>query len=197
MKKLIIATNNQGKVREFKAMLGDFYDEVVSLKDAEINVDIIEDGETFHQNAAKKAIEISKLVDGDVLADDSGLCVDALDGAPGIYSARFAGDGATDEQNNQKLLGLMKQESNKKARFVCALVLANDGKEKLYVEDFVEGSILDAPHGGGGFGYDPLFFSEEYGQSFAELPLETKNKISHRSRALNRLQDELAHLPQE
>ncbi|HBU11905.1 MAG TPA: non-canonical purine NTP pyrophosphatase [Clostridiales bacterium] len=192
MKKLIIASNNQGKIKEFKAMLSGVYDEIISLKDADICVDIAEDGETFHQNARKKAIEISKLTSGDVLADDSGLCVDALQGAPGVYSARFSGECATDEQNNQKLLDLMREQSNKKARFVCALVLANNGKEKLFVEDFVEGTILDAPRGENGFGYDPLFYSDEYRQSFAELPQGDKNKISHRARALSRLVDELS-----
>ncbi|MDL2238063.1 XTP/dITP diphosphatase [Christensenellaceae bacterium OttesenSCG-928-K19] len=192
MKKLIIATNNQGKVKEFKAMLGEYYDEILSLKDVGINVDVVEDGETFHQNSAKKAVEISKLVEGDVLADDSGLCVDALDGAPGIYSARFSGENATDEENNAKLLQLMATQPNKKARFVCALVLANNGKELLSVEDFTEGTILDSPRGESGFGYDPLFFNEEHGKTFAELSLDVKNQISHRARALRRLQQELA-----
>ncbi len=194
MKKLVIATNNQGKVKEIKAILGDYYDEIYSLKEMGIHVDVVEDGATFHENAAKKAIEISKLVDGDVLADDSGLCVDALNGAPGIYSARFAGEEATDESNNNKLLALLKDQKNRKARFVCAIVLANSGKEALYVEDAAEGKILDAPQGEHGFGYDPLFFNEEYGKTFAELEAEIKNRISHRARALTRLKQEVLKL---
>ena len=176
MKQLIIATNNQGKVREIKAILGDFYDEIKSLKDAGIAVDVVEDGDSFHANARKKAVEISEMVEGDVLADDSGLCVEALDMAPGIYSARFSGEGATDEKNNAKLLSLVKEQENRRAWFVCALVLANGGKEKLYV------------------GYDPLFYVEEYGQTFAEIPPEVKNKISHRAKALKKLQEKVQEI---
>lgn len=194
MSKLIIATNNQSKVREIKAILGGFYDEILSLKDAGIVADVVEDGETFHENAAKKAVEISRMVDGDVLADDSGLCVDALDGAPGIYSARFSGEGADDRKNNEKLLSLVKNESNRRARFVCALVLANGGREKLYVEDYAEGEIIDEPRGENGFGYDPLFYVKEYGQTFAQIPAETKNVISHRAKALEKLKKEVEKL---
>lgn len=191
MKQLIIATNNQGKVREIKAILGTFYDEIKSLKDAGIVADVVEDGDSFHANARKKAVEISEMVEGDVLADDSGLCVEALDMAPGIYSARFSGDGATDEKNNEKLLSMVKDQDNRRAWFVCALVLANGGKEKLYVEERAEGKIIDEPRGENGFGYDPLFYVEEYGQTFAELSPEVKNKISHRAKALQKLQEKV------
>jgi len=194
MKKLIIASNNQHKVKEIKEILGGYYDEILSLKDAGIKADVTEDGETFHENAAKKAVEISKMVEGDVLADDSGLCVDALDGAPGIYSARFSGEGATDEKNNEKLLGMVKDKADRRARFVCAIVVANGGKEKLYVEEMVEGKIIDEPRGENGFGYDPLFYHEENKMTFAELPSGIKNEISHRAKALKRLQEEVARL---
>ena len=194
MKRLIIATNNQGKVREIKAILSGFYDEILSLKDAGINHDVVEDGNSFHENARKQAVEISEMVDGDVLADDSGLCVEALDGAPGIYSARFSGEGANDEKNNAKLLSLVKDKENRRAWFVCALVLANGGKEKLYVEEKAEGRIIDEPKGENGFGYDPLFYVEEYGQTFAEIPAEIKNKISHRAKALGKLQEEVGRI---
>ena len=194
MKQLIIATNNQGKVREIKAILGDFYDEIKSLKDAGIAVDVVEDGDSFHANARKKAVEISEMVEGDVLADDSGLCVEALDMAPGIYSARFSGEGATDEKNNAKLLSLVKEQENRRAWFVCALVLANGGKEKLYVKERAEGKIIDEPRGENGFGYDPLFYVEEYGQTFAEIPPEVKNKISHRAKALKKLQEKVQEI---
>lgn len=189
MKRLIIATNNQGKVREIKAVLGEFYDDIQSLKDAGIVADVVEDGDSFHANARKKAVEISLMVEGDVLADDSGLCVEALDMAPGIYSARFSGEGADDRKNNEKLLSMLKGVENRRAWFVCALVLANGGVEKLYVEERAEGSIIDDPRGENGFGYDPLFYVEEYGQTFAELPAETKNEISHRGKALRKLQE--------
>ena len=191
MKKLIIATNNQGKVKEIKAILGSFYDEILSLKDAGIVADVVEDGNSFYENARKKAVTISEMVDGDVLADDSGLCVDALDGAPGIYSARFSGEDATDEKNNAKLVSLLQGKEDRTARFVCALVMANNGGEKIYVEDSVEGEIIDVPQGENGFGYDPLFYVKQYEQTFAQIPAEEKNKISHRAKALKKLQDEV------
>ncbi|MEF9988186.1 MAG: XTP/dITP diphosphatase [Christensenella sp.] len=191
MKQLIIATNNQGKVKEIKAILGDFYDEIRSLKDAGIDADVVEDGDSFHANARKKAIEISQMVDGDVLADDSGLCAEALDMAPGIYSARFSGEGANDEKNIVKLLSLIKNKENRRAWFVCALVLANGGKEKIYVEERAEGKIIDEKRGENGFGYDPIFYVEEYKQTMAELSPEIKNKISHRAKALAELQKRL------
>lgn len=194
MRQLIIATNNQGKVREIKAILGNFYDEIKSLKDAGIMADVVEDGDSFHANARKKAVEISEMVEGDVLADDSGLCVEALDMAPGIYSARFSGEGANDEKNNAKLLSMVKDKENRRAWFVCALVLANGGKEKLYVEERAEGKIIDEPRGQNGFGYDPLFYVEEYGQTFAEIPPEVKNKISHRAKALAKLQEKVREM---
>ncbi|MEG0257034.1 MAG: XTP/dITP diphosphatase [Christensenella sp.] len=191
MKQLIIATNNQGKVKEIKAILGDFYDEIRSLKDAGIDADVVEDGDSFHANARKKAIEISQMVEGDVLADDSGLCAEALDMAPGIYSARFSGEGANDEKNIVKLLSLIKNKENRRAWFVCALVLANGGKEKIYVEERAEGKIIDEKRGENGFGYDPIFYVEEYKQTMAELSPEIKNKISHRAKALAELQKRL------
>ncbi len=192
MKRLIIASNNAGKVAEIKQLMGGFYGEVLSLKDAGINIEVIEDGETFHENAAKKAIEISRLVPGDVLADDSGLCVEALDGAPGVFSARFAGEGSNDEENLNKLLEMMKDKTNRNAMFVCALVLANGGVETLYVEDVVRGVIIGMPRGENGFGYDPVFYSEAHKKTFAELGSDVKNEISHRGKALKRLKEEIA-----
>ncbi|MGI6153453.1 MAG: XTP/dITP diphosphatase [Christensenellaceae bacterium] len=189
MSRLIIATGNQGKVREIKAILGDFYDEVLSLKDAGIDVDVVEDGDTFHANAAKKAVTISKLVDCDVLADDSGLCVSALSDAPGIYSARYAGADATDEQNNQKLLAELKTIQDRRARFCCALVVARNGMETAYTEGEVHGVIIDGPKGENGFGYDPLFYVEEYKKTFGELSADIKNEISHRARALRKMKE--------
>ena len=188
MKRLIIATNNQGKVREIKAILGDFYDEIQSLKDAGIHAEVEEDGDSFHANARKKAVEISKIVEGDVLADDSGLCVEALDMAPGIYSARFSGEGANDKKNNEKLLAMVKDKENRRAWFVCALVLANGGEEKIYVEERAEGEIIDEPRGENGFGYDPLFVPDGYNKTFAQFTEEEKNAVSHRAKALEKLE---------
>ena len=152
MKRLVIASNNKNKVREIKTILAGFYDEILSLEDAGIDISVVEDGVTFRENAGKKAKEISLIVDGDVLADDSGLCVDALNGAPGVYSARFSGEGADDAGNNARLTGLMDGVKNRKAAFVCALVLARGGEELLYVEERAEGVLIDKPRGKNGFG---------------------------------------------
>lgn len=190
MSKLIIATNNAGKVKEIKAMLGGFYDEILSLKDAGIQLDVIEDGDTFEQNATKKAAETAKITGCDTLADDSGLCVDALGGAPGIYSARYAGEDATDEGNNQKLLREMEGIQKRGAQFVCAMVLVS-GTEVITACGDVRGTITLEQSGTGGFGYDPLFFVPEYGQTFGTLSADIKNSISHRSKALSLLKNKL------
>ncbi len=176
--RLIIASNNAHKVREIKEILGDYFSEILSLKEAGIAIDVEEDGETFEQNALKKAQEVLKIADADAaLSDDSGLMVDALDGAPGVYSARFAGEGHDDAANNAKLT----------ARFVSAVALARRGKEPMVCRGAVEGSILYAPQGENGFGYDPLFFYAPAGLSFAQMSAENKNAISHRKRALEAL----------
>lgn len=187
MKKLIIASNNQGKIKEIKEILAHEYDEILSLKDAGINAEIEENGKSFYENAKKKAVEVSKIVSGDVMADDSGLCVESLDGAPGIYSARYAGEHATDEMNNNKLIKRLKDKQNRKAKYVCAIVIANGGKEKFYAEESCEGIIKDKPKGENGFGYDPYFYDENYKMTFAQLDPEIKNKISHRAKALKRI----------
>lgn len=193
MEKLLIATNNQGKVREIKKILDGVYCEILSLKDAGIDIEVLEDGSSFYENARKKAVTISKMVDCDVLADDSGLCVHALGGAPGIYSARFAGEGASDEDNNKKLIKMIKKvpEDGRQAKFVCAMVMARGGSELMHVEGEVYGEILTKPRGEGGFGYDPLFFVERQGKTFGELNADVKNKISHRARALAGIKEAL------
>ena len=193
MKKLLIATNNQGKVREIKQILDGVYDEILSLKDAGIQADIVEDGNTFYDNARKKALEISRIVEFDVLADDSGLCVEALKGAPGIFSARFAGENATDAENNRKLIELIKTvpSGKRQAKFVCSIVMARAGAEMLHVEGEVYGDIVTKPRGEGGFGYDPLFYVQKYDKTFGELDADIKNRISHRARALARLKEAL------
>lgn len=194
MSKLIIATNNQGKVQEIKEILGGFYDEILSLKDAGIAMDVVEDGYSFEENAIKKATEAAVVTGCDTLADDSGLCVDALIGAPGIYSARYAGETATDKDNNKKLLKEMEGVKDRRAKFVCAIALVS-GKEVITVDGEVHGSITDGEMGIGGFGYDPLFYVSEFGKTFGELSSEIKNSMSHRARALEALKQRLLERP--
>jgi XTP/dITP diphosphohydrolase len=191
MKRLLIATNNAGKVREIKAILGGFYDELVSLRDIGLNLHVVEDGDTFEANAVKKAWEAARNAGCDALADDSGLCVEALGGAPGVYSARYSGEDATDEDNNKKLLAAMEGVTDRRAKFVSVVALVSgDTVTTAYGE--VEGVIAHTPSGSGGFGYDPLFFVPKLGQTFAEIPAEVKNSLSHRARALLALRDKLS-----
>lgn len=184
--RLVIASNNQGKVREIKEILGSFFDDVISLKEGGYAIDVVEDGTTFEENAAKKAREVMELTGYAALADDSGLAVDALNGAPGVYSARFSGEGATDAKNNAKLLELLKDvpEAERGASFICCMALAVPGKPIRTVQGSCEGSILLKPQGEGGFGYDPLFFVPGEGGTFSEISMEVKNRISHRGKAL-------------
>lgn len=186
--KIIIATKNEGKVREFQKLLEPLGYEPVSLKDEGIDVDINEDGDTFEENAHIKAREIYKLTGLPVIADDSGLEVEFLGGAPGIYSARYAGEGATDEDRNQKLLDEMQGVDTplRNARFVCALYCILDDKKEYCVTGTLEGYIGEEPKGAHGFGYDPIFMIDE-DTSLAEVDEEEKNKISHRARAMENL----------
>lgn len=190
--KIIIATKNEGKVREFRNLLTPLGYEPVSLKDEGIDAEIDEDGETFEENAHIKAREIHKLTGLPVIADDSGLEVEFLGGAPGIYSARYAGEGATDEERNQKLLDEMQGVDLplRNARFVCALYCILDGKREYCVTGTLDGFIGEEPKGGHGFGYDPIFMIDG-DTSLAELDEEEKNKISHRANAMKKLLDAL------
>lgn len=191
MKRLLIATNNTGKVLELKAIMGGFYDELVSLKDIGLDLHTVEDGDTFEANAVKKAREAAEAAGCDALADDSGLCVEALGGAPGVYSARYAGEDATDAANNVKLLAAMEGIADRRAKFVSVVALVSgDTVTTAYGE--VDGEITLAPAGGGGFGYDPLFYIPELGQTFAEIPAELKYSLSHRARAFEALRDKLS-----
>lgn len=195
MKKLILASNNGKKIKEMKEILKDLDVEVRSLENENINIDVIEDGKTFEENAKKKAKEIYEfLLDrGDnnfiVLADDSGLAVDYLNGEPGIYSARYAGEHGNDAKNNEKLLrkldGLSKEKRG--AKFICQLALFTEQGEYYKVTGEVNGYIIEELHGEGGFGYDPLFFYEPLNKTFAELTANEKNEISHRGVALKEL----------
>ncbi|QSF44157.1 XTP/dITP diphosphatase [Paenibacillus tianjinensis] len=199
---LIVATKNKGKVREFQHAFAPLGLTVKSMFDYPQLPDVVEDGTTFAENAFKKSKAVGDALGLPVLADDSGLCVDALDGRPGVYSARYAGEDARDQDNNLKLLseleGLKQGEDTGQpllspARFVCALSLYDpaDGQE-LTAEGTVEGWITSEPAGGGGFGYDPLFYLPEYEKTMAELTLEEKQRISHRGMALRLLTDKLA-----
>ena len=188
--KLIIASNNTHKVTEIKAILEDYYEQILSLKDAGVEIDVEEDADTFEGNALKKASEIFDAVDADaVLSDDSGLEVDALGGAPGVYSARYAGEGHDDAANNAKILENMKDVADEKrtCRFVSAVALVRRDKQPIVVRGTVKGMLLYAPQGENGFGYDPLFFYEPFNKSFAELTAEEKNTVSHRKNALEAL----------
>ena len=194
MKELIIATKNKGKAKEFEELFNQYGVTVKCLLDLERDVpDVEETGTTFHENARLKAETIANLLDTVVLADDSGLAVDALDGRPGVYSARYAGEPKDDRRNNDKLLAEMAGKGKRDARFVCVLACAVPGGETIYADGFCEGYIAERLAGQGGFGYDPLFIPKGYDVSMAELGSDTKNHISHRFHALNNLEMELKH----
>jgi len=184
--KIVLATGNQGKVRELKDILSDLDVEILSLQDFPEIGEIIEDGATFEENAVKKAKAVCEATGLTAVADDSGLEVDYLDGAPGIYSARFAGESKNDLDNNLKLLSMLEDVPDEKrtARFRCVIAISTPCGELYTAEGACDGVIGREMKGNKGFGYDPLFYLPEYGQTFAELPPEIKNKISHRGRAL-------------
>ena len=194
-KRIVLASNNPGKLREFNALLGGIDIEVVPQSDYGVP-EAEETGQTFVENALLKARHASRLTDLPALADDSGLEVDALNGAPGIYSARFAGKGASDEQNLVKLLADLEglPEDQRSARFQCLLVYLRHELDPtpLICQGTWEGRILTAPRGKNGFGYDPVFYVASHGCSSAELPAEVKNTLSHRGQALRALLEALA-----
>ena len=185
MRKLVFATNNAHKLEEIRAILGDKV-EVLSLKDIRCEADIPETADTLEGNAALKAEYIHAHYGMDCFADDTGLEVEALDGAPGVYSARYAGDAHNSEANMQKLLQDMEGMENRKARFRTVFALIVNGKEHLF-EGIVKGEITKHRHGTSGFGYDPVFIPEGYTQTYAEMGSELKNKISHRAVATDKL----------
>ncbi|MGL4850135.1 MAG: XTP/dITP diphosphatase [Clostridium sp.] len=197
MKKFILASNNKKKIEEIKYILSTLNLDIKSLEEMGIDIEVEEDGETFKENSYKKAKEIRDyLVDKGqgnfiVMSDDSGLEVEALNGAPGVYSARYAGEHGNDKKNNEKLLEELKDTKNRKARFICHITLINDLDKSVDFYGEVEGDILEKLDGEGGFGYDPLFFNEELGKTFGEATKEEKNKVSHRGKALEKLKDEI------
>ncbi len=185
-RRLVIASNNAGKIREIKAILGARFPSIVSMAEAGLNMDVEETGATFKENAILKARAVAQACGGPALADDSGLAVDALSGAPGIYSARYSG--GDDQDNNDKLLREMQGQADRRARYVCAMALARPNGTVVTAEGRCEGFIGTEPKGKRGFGYDPLFLVEGYdGLTMAELPDEEKNRISHRKRAIEAL----------
>ena len=192
VKRMVVATGNAGKLREIKAIFSDY--EVVGAKELGLPTDAEETGSTFRENATIKAEALKNLVDCAVLADDSGLLVDALDGAPGIYSARYAGENASDEDNTNKLLDAIKDipEEKRTARFFSSICLITAEGEYLYGDGVCEGKILFAPEGDGGFGYDPVFYSLDLNESFGTLSAEQKNAVSHRKRALEDLKKKIS-----
>ncbi len=193
MKTLLLATNNRGKLREIQALFSGVYPRILTLEEAGITLDVEEDGETFEENALKKAREAVRLSGLDALADDSGLCVDALGGAPGVYSARYAGENADDAANNAKLLQALDSVPDPKrtAAFVCCAALCRADGGEVMARGRVEGRILRAARGANGFGYDPLFWYEPFGCTFAEAAPGKKNAVSHRAKALKALKERL------
>jgi XTP/dITP diphosphohydrolase len=193
MKKLVVATRNRGKIKEIQALLEGMVESVICSADIDGFSDTVEDGVTFEENALKKAREATLFTGLPALADDSGLVVDALGGRPGVYSARFAGEGAGDEANNARLLKELKNvgPNRRQAAFICALAFVSpEGVERTFTGR-VGGRILDVPQGSGGFGYDPLFLVDGFDRTMAELGLEEKNGISHRGQAFRQFRDYL------
>ncbi len=188
--RLIMATNNQGKVKELSALLSSDF-EVLTLKEAGFEIEVEEDGKTFTENAVKKALETYKITKTPSIGDDSGLCVEVLSGAPGIYSARWAGEGATQDELIAKLHSELSGKENKKAKFVSVIALAFSEDDIVIAEGECQGEIIDDKRGEGGFGYDPVFYVPSLGKTFSELSVEDKNKISHRANALFALCDKL------
>ncbi|MBQ3492993.1 MAG: RdgB/HAM1 family non-canonical purine NTP pyrophosphatase [Clostridia bacterium] len=186
--RIVLASANAHKIREISQMLPEF--NVVGYKDLGFNEEIIEDGKTFYENALIKAKTVSLALGLPALADDSGICVDALGGEPGIYSARYAGDGI-DAHNNKLLLENMQGKTDRKAKFVCCMVFYKPNGEILSATGETHGEIMLEEHGQNGFGYDPLFFSYDLNQCLGEASAQDKNKISHRFRAITALKDKL------
>jgi XTP/dITP diphosphohydrolase len=189
MKELVIATRNEGKMREIRALLPHFH--LLSLKDIGFEQEIPEPYDTFRENAYAKAIFVARFCRKNVLADDSGIAVDALQGAPGVWSARYAGTHATDQANLHKLLAEMAGKTNRSAHYTAVICLIYEG-EAHYFEATCTGTLLTAPCGQGGFGYDPVFVPSGFQQTFAELDSATKNQISHRGKALRSMMHFLA-----
>lgn len=181
--KVLLASNNGHKIKEIKEILGDFFD-VVSLREAGVESDPEETGATFEENARIKAVAGMKASGMPCIADDSGLEVFALDGLPGVMSARYAGGHGDDSANNEKLLRELENASDRSARYVCVICMAFPNGHEIVARGECRGTILKETRGEGGFGYDPLFFFPQFGKTFAEITAEEKNEVSHRKAAL-------------
>ena len=191
--RLIVATGNEDKVREIDEILEGTGFEAVSMKQAGFNPDIVEDGTTFEENALKKAMAVHELSGEYVMADDSGLCIDALDGAPGIYSARFCGEDSTYEEKFRKIFEMLADvpEDKRTAKFVCAIAVVKPDGTSFTVRGECRGVLHEKPVGENGFGYDPIFYVPEFGMTTAQMDPEVKNSISHRGRALRAMVEKL------
>lgn len=192
--KVIAATKNKGKIREMQEILSPLDIEVISQQEMGIEVDVEETGDTFEKNALIKARAVAMLCEYPVLADDSGICVEALGGAPGVRSARYAGDDATDSDRVNKLLSEIGDSENRNAKFVTSVAFIYPDGREITAEGEVRGYITKTPEGDNGFGYDPVFFSTELGKTFAMSSDEEKNSVSHRGRALKNLYEKLKKL---
>lgn len=189
--KLVIASNNRHKIAEIRAILADRFDGIFPMAEVGVEHETVEDGRTFLQNARRKAWEICRITGCVSLADDSGLCVDALDGAPGVFSARFCGEHGNDEKNNALLLEKMVHVADRRAHYTAAMVLAFPDGREICAEGVWQGRIAEKPRGEGGFGYDPLFVPDGETRTVAEMTEEEKNRFSHRTRALSALLQKL------
>jgi XTP/dITP diphosphohydrolase len=191
MKRIIIASNNKGKIKEIKAIIGEQDIEILTLEDIGFTRKITEDGHSIKENAIKKGLCVMKTVGELTLADDSGLEVDAINGQPGVFSARFSGQGATDERNNRKLLALLNNIPMEKrgAQFRCVMALIYPNGKIYTAEGICRGRISDRPIGDKGFGYDPIFIPDGYDETFAQLGDHIKNQISHRAIALDKMKN--------
>ena len=196
---VVIATRNSGKLREIRQILAPLGLRVLSLQDFPEIPEILEDGQTFVENAVKKATAVARRTGRVAIADDSGLAVDALDGRPGVFSSRYAGEGATDPDRYRKLLQEMAgvPPGQRGAAFICAMAAASPEGNVEFVEGKCRGEIASSPRGTQGFGYDPVFFVPELGRTMAEVEPEAKNRISHRARALERLKQVLPNFLKE
>jgi XTP/dITP diphosphohydrolase len=188
---IVLATRNKGKTREFRELLNHPSVEIRNLDDFGPIPEVIEDGATFDDNAYKKASFTARILGYPALADDSGLCVEALDGAPGVISARYAGENASDEENVKKMLAAVKGKENRNAAFKCVISIAVPTGATLTYEGECKGVIIDEPAGDNGFGYDPVFFFPALNKTFAQLSIEEKGRVSHRGKALQEVAREM------
>jgi XTP/dITP diphosphohydrolase len=195
--RIIFATGNEGKMKEIRMILADLGMEILSMKEAKVRLEIEENGSTFGENAEIKAQAVWNITKDIVLADDSGLAVDYLNGEPGVYSARYM-EGASYEVKNRTIIERLKdaKEEERTARFVCAIAAVLPDGSVLHTEECVEGLIAHEPAGTNGFGYDPIFYLPEYGKTSAQIPLEKKNEISHRGKALEAMKLKLKEVLQ-